>query len=100
MDSIPEPADRITASLTSHHDHPLALGDAEMADELRRVGGTGPRFLDDVVAWQQPTDGPFEFKVFSGGRVSLDAHQQGVVDAVSKALAQIAGEREPARGAQ
>ncbi|MEU5698704.1 thioesterase II family protein [Streptomyces aurantiacus] len=193
MDSVPELADRITASLTPYDDRPLALfghsmgavlafevaqrlrersenqphwlfvsgrrapsrfrrgtvhllGDAELVDELRRVGGTDPRFLDDeellaeiipvvrndyrateeyrwspssplrcpvtalagdrdtqappddVAAWRQHTDGPFDLKVFSGGHFYLDAHRQGVTDVVSEALARIAGRREPVRG--
>ncbi|MFC8126210.1 thioesterase II family protein [Streptomyces sp. NPDC057302] len=114
------------------------LGDAELTDELRRIGGTDPLFLDDeelmaeilpvvrndyraveqyrwtpsqrlgcpitalagdrdkqtapddVAAWQQHTEGPFDLHVFSGGHFYLDTHQQAVVDLISEALVDVA----------
>ncbi|MEU5367125.1 alpha/beta fold hydrolase [Streptomyces sp. NPDC005925] len=110
------------------------LSDAELADELRRAGGTDPVFLDDeelraeilpvvrndyravelyrwtpsppltcpitalvgdrdpqaapddVEAWREHTEGPFDHKVFSGGHFYLNTHQRGVTDVISKAL--------------
>ncbi|MEV7192757.1 alpha/beta fold hydrolase [Streptomyces sp. NPDC093510] len=111
------------------------LSDSELVAELRRAGGTDPRFLDDeellaeiipvvrndyravelyrwnpapplscpvtalvgdrdpqapldeVEAWRQHTDGPFDLKIFPGGHFYLNTNQQGVAEVISKALA-------------
>lgn len=122
------------------------LNDADLVGELRRAGGTDPRFLDDeellaeiipvvrsdyravelyqwaptsplscpvtalvgdrdpqapvdeVEAWRQHTDGPFDLKVFSGGHFYLNTHQRGVADVISEALADSAQRPATARG--
>ncbi|WP_229816406.1 thioesterase II family protein [Streptomyces lucensis] len=112
--------------------------DTELVEELRRVGGTDPAFLDDpelletilpvvrndyraiegyrwtpvppltcpitalvgdrdpqttldeAAAWKQHTSGAFELRDFAGGHFYLDAHRQGVADAVSRVLERVA----------
>jgi surfactin synthase thioesterase subunit len=63
------------------------------------VGDRDPQTtLDDAVAWRQHTSEAFDLKAFSGGHFYLNAHQQGVADVISKALADVARHVETPRG--
>ncbi|MEU6994219.1 alpha/beta fold hydrolase [Streptomyces sp. NPDC046465] len=53
---------------------------------------------EDVAAWRQHTDGPFDLKVFSGGHFYLNTHLRGVAETVSRALAVGTRQRATARG--
>lgn len=46
--------------------------------------------LDEAAAWKQHTSGAFELRDFAGGHFYLDAHRQGVADAVSRVLERVA----------
>ncbi|MFJ9419084.1 thioesterase II family protein [Streptomyces sp. NPDC101227] len=53
---------------------------------------------DDVAAWREHTEGPFDLKLFSGGHFCLNTHQQGLTEVVSKALVNRAQQTATARG--
>jgi pyochelin biosynthetic protein PchC len=63
------------------------------------VGDSDPQApRDDVAAWQQHTDGPFDLHVLPGGHFYLDARRHEVTDLVSQALARPTDRSEPVRG--